>query len=1261
MSDNIVIKYSDFFQDDGGFKRTKEQFYKLGDDLIVKAKEVREKTRLISLNETEQINKLMTDTQALIEMRKKYAQSLQNIKRLEKQLETARKRKPKIFNAETEAIKKRNREMRMIAKIQNTQKNSIENLRAKLSLVTIAWSKLTEAEIKNTKRGKRLNESKKQLTSTLLALERATKDNRRNVGNYNGAINKLRGSFVNLTSAMGISLGLFGAFRLLRSSISIVRDFEKRNATLAGVLRVEKSEISDLKTQARELGETTVRTATEVTELQIAYARLGFAQSDIINMTKATIDASIAMNSNLDETANLVGAIIKSYDNLSSVDSEHIAEVLVGGVTRSALTFEKLKISLPKVLGAANTLNIGLEEVVATLGKLSDAGVEASIAGTSLRKVYSSAAKRGTDYKKAIDALTHSQNKYADAVKYFGERAAVQALIIANNVTGLNELQQALNNANDMQKLVNNELNTLDGSLKLVKSAWESMILSLNDTTSAGNGLTVMLRFLAQNMKTIFKVAGILTSAWIAYNVVQKASNLLMFTKTNLSRLLTFATIRQTAATEAATVAQESYNLATKATPWGFAIAMLTALRVAYISFKDNVSRAEKAQKRFNDAIKEGHKIAREQINEMGKYTSAGITQLQIQRDKKIADDEKNRQKYELGYLEKKKAYLKYEAEQTKQKIIDLQNQQKSYEKLYTYRSGFDKSGNPIYKKDTIGLGNDKGYGQTTGQLQEYLRKLVEINNEIEKSEINKTNTIKKQTKSQKSAYEKYLKYMESLRRRLQDLRDEKIKDDEQREITQSNRKYDREIKAIKKYSKHLSKVEIELIAELEERKEREKIKIQKKYSDKKLKNLERIKTIERELMQNDVQKQIENERAKTKKLIEEIKSNNAVSLEIKKQLIKSANEKLIRYEKEIKLKSKLTDLQNQMLIEKAKIEQKRTLFTSGSKFEEWKQNEFLKIEKAYLEKRLKMLVDANDKRYKVEIEQIKGRLANITSDLSMNTPEIKKWKTFGEQIKQVMTLMTSEIEKLLQKSISDSEKAIDKQQKLVETQRQRAQQGLSNTYAFEQKEMAKREAEVIKRQKRLERIQKLMSYWNTYNANVQALKENEDTSVAIQRTLRDIGIIEALTASLTSFGEGGIVADKLPSNGIFRGRSHKGKYGGIPILVEGNEGILSTREMNNLGRDNFYRIKEMASMGVVDKNMFGKQKRQIPAISGVPIVQTDIMEKELREIKTTLKGQKQQTFDAFEIVDNVLKFTETVIEKNKIKRNHYKIEKPRL
>lgn len=96
---------------------------------------------------------------------------------------------------QTNVLKVNQKELRQNVKLETdliaaneAQAGSIEQLRKKLSVVSVQWAKLSKEERENTKAGKALSKQKSELTTKLKAEEEATGDARRNVGNYSDAI-----------------------------------------------------------------------------------------------------------------------------------------------------------------------------------------------------------------------------------------------------------------------------------------------------------------------------------------------------------------------------------------------------------------------------------------------------------------------------------------------------------------------------------------------------------------------------------------------------------------------------------------------------------------------------------------------------------------------------------------------------------------------------------------------------------------------------------------------------------------------------------------------------------------------------------------------------------------------------------------------------------------------------------------------------------------------------------------------------------------
>ena len=268
-------------------------------------------------------------------------------------------------------------------------------------------------------------------------------------------------------------------------------------------------------------------------------------------------------------------------------------------------------------------------------------------------------------------------------------------------------------------------------------------------------------------------------------------------------------------------------------------------------------------------------------------------------------------------------------------------------------------------------------------------------------------------------------------------------------------------------------------------------------------------------------------------------------------------------------------------------------------------------------------------------------------------------WEKLSINIEDIIGKIIDRLIELNQKRIESNQKAVEDQNKTLSIQEQRAQSGMQNTLAFEQRMLAEREAELIKSQKKQERLEKIKALYTSYTNYSNKGDENP-----ILKALRDFAILESIAAS---FGEGGAADDvlgKIPHDGkgIIRGRSHRGRMGGIPVLIEGKEGFFSTREMANLGKGNFYKIKEMAGLGPVDTNFFSGQRQQLANnYFPIPVNNNDEIINGLEDVKRAIEQKPVESWDMVGVTETFVEIVQTVTKKNKKIRNFFKVPKPRL
>lgn len=312
-------------------------------------------------------------------------------------------------------------------------------------------------------------------------------------------------------------------------------------------------------------------------------------------------------------------------------------------------------------------------------------------------------------------------------------------------------------------------------------------------------------------------------------------------------------------------------------------------------------------------------------------------------------------------------------------------------------------------------------------------------------------------------------------------------------------------------------------------------------------------------------------------------------------------------------------------------IEEEQTAFDKNT--DEWK---------ALETERQNILIDLENDAIKLRLQKQKDSLLS--------------WKDFADDLNDIIGQILDRMIEVTQKRIETEERALDRQKTLIDEQRRRAEQGLANTLAFEQRALGEREAMLIKQQKKEQRLQKIKSLWTSY-----ANYSEKDPETAIGKSLRDFAILESISASFKEGGITGIDGVKTNDKGITLGKRHNadGKGGNLAWHEKG-EGFFNRKEVANMGEDNFYKIKSMAGAGLIDSNFFTTQRKSF--VQTTTRLKTDpALITEMREVKKAIESKPVQNWDLSSVMDGVIETIETVVRKNNVERNIYKTKKPRI
>lgn len=281
-------------------------------------------------------------------------------------------------------------------------------------------------------------------------------------------------------SIAGPLAGAFAIGSIVQGAVQTITGFEQAVANLSSITGKAASDMGRLTASAIEIGRASSFTSTQVVELQTELAKLGFSEDEILKSTRAIGDFSVAVGTDAASAAALGGAALRSF-GLDASKANEVMNTLAIATTKSALDFSKLQTALPYVGTAAQQMGLSIEKTTAILGLLSDRGVRAETAGTSLRDILLDSAKSGLTFEQSLARVANSQDKLKTATDIFGKSSAGAAVIIAENSQQLNRLEASITNVDGALKdMTEKRLDTVKGRIELATSAWEGFLLSVD-------------------------------------------------------------------------------------------------------------------------------------------------------------------------------------------------------------------------------------------------------------------------------------------------------------------------------------------------------------------------------------------------------------------------------------------------------------------------------------------------------------------------------------------------------------------------------------------------------------------------------------------------------------------------------------------------------------------------------------------------------------------------------------------------------------
>ncbi len=306
----------------------------------------------------------------------------------------------------------------------------------------------------------------------------------------------VRGAVVKLGAAIGTYLSLRSVVGFFTGSVKAAASLEEQLATVGAVTRASAEDMDRLKASAEEMGATTRYTATESAQAMEALGRAGLNTTEIISALPNVL--ALAQGNGL-ELARAASIITKAASGMGVAfeESGRLADVFTAAAARANTNVEDLAQAFSYAAPSARAAGLSVEELAAYVGKLADAGIDGSRAGTALNNMLSQFGNESSafskalrdagiytdDFNEALRKLEAAGDKGTEAINAIGQEAgpALKALLAqgTGSVAALSkELSGAEGEANRVAKAMDSNLN---GALKALGSAWESLKTYIGD------------------------------------------------------------------------------------------------------------------------------------------------------------------------------------------------------------------------------------------------------------------------------------------------------------------------------------------------------------------------------------------------------------------------------------------------------------------------------------------------------------------------------------------------------------------------------------------------------------------------------------------------------------------------------------------------------------------------------------------------------------------------------------------------------------
>lgn len=315
-------------------------------------------------------------------------------------------------------------------------------------------------------------------------------------GSVSSFANTSKGIVSGLTKFGGYAAAFVGISTSIHAAVTANMEFEKSLSSLRALTGVTADELNYFRAEAIRMAMDSTQSATQMVD---AYKLIGSQMPELLqnkSALTATAEAAVTLAEAAELDVPTAAKALTGALNQMGQSSTHAAEyinILAAASQKGSADIPYLNKAIENAGGAASSVGIKFNDLVASIEAIAPRITDAASAGTNLRNIFLTLESSAdvqlrpsvVGLSRALENLSAKNMDATGLTKMFGKESVTAAIAILQEREAFEQLRTGITNTNTAyeQAQINND--NLAGSVSKLQSAWGAFI----NTMAGSNGI----------------------------------------------------------------------------------------------------------------------------------------------------------------------------------------------------------------------------------------------------------------------------------------------------------------------------------------------------------------------------------------------------------------------------------------------------------------------------------------------------------------------------------------------------------------------------------------------------------------------------------------------------------------------------------------------------------------------------------------------------------------------------------------------------